>query len=158
MRGRRVRRGRPRPRRRLLLLAEELLHGADVDLVLLLPHRQRPDVGLPAHLLLRDGLPEEAAHAALLPAAGGGGRRGRGRRQRRRCSRRRRRQGRRERGRGRVPVGEGGSVSGHGGGGDGGGGGAAAAPLAAAALWLMGCGRATHHKHPRTRRPAQVHR
>lgn len=88
------RRGPTCARRCLLLLPEQLLHRADVDLVLLLPHRQRPDVGLPAHLLLRYGLPEEAAHPPLLPrvVVGGCGRRGRrgwG------CSRRWGRQGRR---------------------------------------------------------------
>lgn len=62
------------PRHRLLLLPEQLLHRANIDLVLLLPHRQRPDVGLAAHLLLRYWLPEEAADAALLPAVVVGGR------------------------------------------------------------------------------------
>lgn len=46
------------------------------------------------------------------------------------------------------------SVSGHRGevrgAGDGGGSGAAA-PIAAAALWLIGCGRATHNKHPKAK-------
>lgn len=157
VRGRRVLRGRSRARRRLLLLPEELLHGADVNLVLLLPHRQRPDVGLPAHLLLRNGLPEEAAHSTLLPDVGGGGRWGRGRR-------RRWRQGRR--GRRRVPgaavrIADGVSVCGHGGrgggGGDGGGSGAAA-PLAAAALRLIGGGRAAHNKHPKAEQSAQGQR
>lgn len=160
MRGRRVRRCRSRARRSLLLLPEELLHGADVNLVLLLPHRQRPDVGLPAHLLLWYGLPEEAANSTLLPAVGG---RGRGRRRRRR-SWRRRRQGRRGRCWGPGVAGrisDGVRVSGHRGRGRGGGvggGSGAAAPLAAAALWLIGCGRATHNKHPKTKQPAQVQR
>lgn len=146
---------------RLLLLSKQLLHGANIDLILLLPHRQRPDVGLPPYLLLRYRLPKEAADAALLPCvvAGGCGRRGwRGRG----CPWRRRRQGRRWgsfmlRGVGGVTEGgyRGVSVPGHRGrvrGGDGGSG--AAASLAAAALWLIGCGWTTHNKHHRDEQSA----
>lgn len=49
-----------------LLLAEELLHGPHVNLVLLLPDRHSPYVGLAADLLLWYGLPVEAAYSPLL--------------------------------------------------------------------------------------------
>lgn len=141
-------------RHRLLLLPEQLLHRANVNLELLLPHRHRPDVGLPAHFLLWYRLPEEAAHAALLPCVvvcrqdSQGWRRrgshGRGWWQRWR--------------RGSFMLGGvwcvtegrlgGESVFGHRGRVRGGGGrSGAAAPLTAAALWLIGCGRTTHNKH-----------
>lgn len=143
-----------RARHHVLLLPEQLLHRANVDLELLLPHRHRPDVGLPAYLLLWDRLPEEAAHAALLPSIVVCGHGCQGRRRRERDGRGWW-QGRR---RGRFMLGgvwgvtegrQGGvRVSGHRGcfrGGDGGCG--AAAPLTAAALWLIGCWWTTHNKH-----------
>lgn len=140
--------------RRLLLLPKQLLHGANVNLVLLLlPHRQRPDVGLSAHLLLRYRLPEEAADTALLPRVVVGGR---GRGGQRGCPWRRGRQGRRWgslmfRGVGGITEGGRAAVclSGHRGriGGGGGERCGAATPLAAAALWLIGCGWTTHNQH-----------
>lgn len=143
-------------RPRILLLPKQLLHRANIDLVLLLPHRQRPDVRLPAHLLLWDRLPVEAADPALFPPIVVGwcvcqGRRGR------RCPRRWGREGRRGR---QFILG---GVRKQGGltvprhrrrvwGSDGGSG--AAAPLAATALWLICCGCTTHNKHRKVEQSA----
>lgn len=53
-------------RPRFLLLAKQLFHAPHIDLVVLLSHGQRPYVGFAADLLLRNGLPVEAANSAFL--------------------------------------------------------------------------------------------